>query len=170
MLEKYLKKTEFESYDDFINNFSINVPPNLNFSYDIVDEYAKTEPDKKALVWCDDNNEEAIFTFADLKRYSNQTANYFKSLGIGKGDPVMLVLKRRYEFWFCILALHKLGAICIPATHLLTKKDFSYRNNAASIKMVVTVNEPEVLDNVDAAMEESPTLTKRVCRCCFGCL
>jgi acetyl-CoA synthetase len=162
MLEKFLKKTEFTSYDDFINNYQVEVPENFNFAFDVVDEYAKTEPNKKALVWCDDNGEEEIFTFDDMMRRSNQTANYFKSLGIGKGDPVMLVLKRRYEFWFCILALHKLGAICIPATHLLTKKDIIYRNNAASIKMVVTVNETEVHDNVDAALPESPTLVKRV--------
>lgn len=162
MIEKFLKQTEFTSYEDFIHNYSVNVPPDFNFAYDVVDEYARTEPDKMALVWCDDNGEEAFFTFADMKRRSNQTANYFKSLGIGKGDPVMLVLKRRYEFWFCILALHKLGAIGIPATHLLTKKDFIYRNNAASIKMVVTVNDPEVLDSIDAASEESPTLQTKI--------
>ena len=89
------------------------MPECFNFAYDVVDDYAKNQPDKRALVWCDDNGEEEIFTFADMKRHSDMTANYFKSLDIGKGDPVMLVLKRRYEFWLCILALHKLGAICI---------------------------------------------------------
>lgn len=162
MIERFLKQTEFASYDDFIDNFSIEVPPGFNFAFDVVDQYAETEPEKKALVWCDDNGEEAVFTFADMKRYSNQTANYFRSLGIGKGDPVMLILKRRYEFWFCILALHKIGAVCIPATHLLTKKDIVYRNNAASIKMIVTVNDDEVMDNVDAATPESPTVKKKV--------
>lgn len=162
MLKQYLKKTEFTSYDDFINSFSVEVPENFNFAFDIVDKYAQTEPEKKALVWCDDNGDEAVFTFADLSRYSNRVANYFKSLGIRKGDPVMLILKRRYEFWFCILALHKLGAVGIPATHLLTKKDIVYRNNAASIKMIVAVSESEVLDSVDAAESESPTLKTKV--------
>lgn len=162
MLERFLKKTEFNSYEDFIQNYSVEVPQNFNFAYDVVDEYAKTDPGKKALVWCDDNGEEAIFNFADIKRYSNQTANYFKSLGINKGDSVMLILKRRYEFWFCVLALHKLGAIGIPATHLLTKKDIVYRNNAASIKMIVTVNDDEVMDSVDEATAESTMLKKKV--------
>lgn len=162
MLKQFLKKTEFTSYDDFISSYSVEVPEKFNFAFDIVDKYAQNEPEKKALVWCDDNGEEAFFTFADLSRYSNRTANYFKSLGIGKGDPVMLILKRRYEFWFCILALHKLGAVGIPATHLLTKKDIVYRNNAADIKMIVAVNEPEVLDSVDAAESESPTLKTKV--------
>jgi acetyl-CoA synthetase len=93
---------------------------------------------------------------------SNRAANYFKSLGISKGDPVMLILKRRYEFWICILALHKIGAVCIPATHLLTKKDIAYRNNAADIKMIVSVNEEQVLESIDAAADESPTLKTKV--------
>lgn len=162
MEEKFLKKTDFTSYEDFVNNYSIDVPENFNFAFDVTDVYAETEPEKRALVWCDDKGEEAIFTFADIKKYSNKTANYFRSLGIGKGDSVMLILKRRYEFWFCILALHKLGAVGIPATHLLTKKDIVYRNNAADIKMVVTVDEDSVLDSVDEASAESPTLKIKV--------
>ena len=163
MIEKFLEKTEFTSYEDFIENYSVKVPENFNFAYDIVDEYAKNEPEKKAMVWCNEFGEERIFTFTQMKRYSSQAANYFKSLGIGKGDPVMLILKRRYEFWFCILALHRLGAIVIPATHLLTKKDIEYRNNAASIKMVVTVDDEEVLNNIDEAAPNSPTLKTKVC-------
>lgn len=163
MVEKYLEKTEFTSYEDFIKNYSVKVPQNFNFVYDVVDEYAENQPDKKAMVWCNDSGEERIFTFAEMKHYSSQAAHYFKSLGIGKGDPVMLILKRRYEFWFCILALHRLGAIAIPATHLLTKKDIEYRNNAASIKMVVTVDDEEVMNNVEEAIENSPTLKIKVC-------
>jgi len=162
MLEKFLAKTEFESYEDFINSYSVKVPKNFNFAFDVVDAYAETDKDKRALVWCNDEGEEAVFTFSDLKSMSNRAANYFKSLGIVKGDPVMLILKRRYEFWICILALHKIGAVCIPATHLLTKKDIAYRNNAADIKMIVAVNEQQVLDSVDAAAGESPTLKIKV--------
>lgn len=162
LIEKFLKKTEFKSYEDFIDSYSIDVPKNFNFAFDVVDAYAETEKDKRALVWCNDEGEEAVFTFSDLKSMSNRAANYFKSLGISKGDPVMLILKRRYEFWICILALHKIGAVCIPATHLLTKKDIAYRNNAADIKMIVSVNEEQVLESIDAAADESPTLKTKV--------
>lgn len=162
LIEKFLKKTEFKSYEDFIHSYSIDVPKNFNFAFDVVDAYAETEKDKRALVWCNDEGEEAIFSFSDLKSMSNRAANYFKSLGILKGDPVMLILKRRYEFWICILALHKIGAVCIPATHLLTKKDIAYRNNAADIKMIVSVNEEQVLESIDAAADESPTLKTKV--------
>lgn len=162
LIEKFLKKTEFKSYEDFIHSYSIDVPKNFNFAFDVVDAYAETEKDKRALVWCNDEGEEAIFSFSDLKSMSNRAANYFKSLGILKGDPVMLILKRRYEFWLCILALHKIGAVCIPATHLLTKKDIAYRNNAADIKMIVSVNEEQVLESIDAAADESPTLKTKV--------
>jgi acetyl-CoA synthetase len=162
LIEKFLKKTEFKSYEDFIHSYSIDVPKNFNFAFDVVDAYAEMEKDKRALVWCNDEGEEAVFTFSDLKSMSNRAANYFKSLGILKGDPVMLILKRRYEFWLCILALHKIGAVCIPATHLLTKKDIAYRNNAADIKMIVSVNEEQVLESIDAAADESPTLKTKV--------
>ena len=162
LLEKFLDKTEFESYEDFIHSYSVCVPRNFNFAFDVVEVYAETEKNKRALVWCNDEGEEAVFTFSDLKSMSNRAANYFKSLGIVKGDPVMLVLKRRYEFWICILALHKIGAVCIPATHLLTKKDIAYRNNAADIKMIVAVNDQQVLDSVDATASESPTLKIKV--------
>lgn len=158
MLNRYVTQENFASYEDFASNFKIKVPGNFNFAYDVVDEIAGNTPDKPAMVWCDDKGNEADFTFGQLKLYSDKAANFFKSAGIKKGDPVMLILKRRYEFWFCILALHKLGAICIPATHLLTAKDIAYRNNAADIKMVVTVAEPEVIRHVEEAQEKSPTL------------
>ncbi|MFZ5988206.1 MAG: AMP-binding protein [Bacillota bacterium] len=158
MLEKYLSKINFDSYEDFIENFKINVPENFNFAYDVVDEIAEKTPDKIAIVWCDENGNEANFTFGQLKYYSDKTANFFRKAGIKKSDPVMLVLKRRYEFWFAILALHKLGAICIPATHLLTTKDIVYRNNAADIKMIVCVAEDEVIQHVEESMAKSPSL------------
>lgn len=161
MLEKYLSKVNFVSYEDFKENFKINVPQNFNFAYDVVDQIAQSTPDKTAIVWCDENGEEATFTFGELKYYSDKAANFFKKAGISKGDPVMLVLKRRYEFWFSILALHKLGAICIPATHLLTTKDIVYRNNAADIKMIVCVAEDEVINHVEESVEKSPTLKSK---------
>lgn len=157
MLDKYLKYENFSTYDDFIKSFNIEVPENFNFAYDIVDEYAKISPDKIAIVWCDEVGNEATFTFSQLKHYSDKAANFFKSIGIKKGDPVMLILKRRYEFWFCILALHKIGAICIPATHLLTAKDIIYRNNKADIKMIVAVADSQVIEHIENAQEESPS-------------
>lgn len=158
MLERFIDKTTFESQEDFSKNFRIHVPENFNFAYDVVDEWAKEEPGKKALYWTNDKGEHRDFTFADMKKYSDRTASYFQSLGIGRGDMVMLILKRRFEYWFCILALHKLGAVGIPATHLLTKKDIVYRANAADIKMVVCVGEPVVTQNVTDALPESPTI------------
>lgn len=161
MIEKYVN-LEYDSYEDFQKNFKIKTPDHFNFAYDVVDEWAAVAPEKLALVWCDEKGREAQFTFGELKRHSDQVANFFKSLGIQKGDPVMLILKRRYEFWFSILALHKLGAICVPATHLLKKKDLVYRNNAASIKMVVAVAGDDVIEEIEQAQAESPTLTAKV--------
>lgn len=158
MLEKYLSKVDFNSYEDFIENFKVNIPENFNFAYDVVDEIASKTPDKIAMVWCDESGANENFTFSQLKFYSDKAANFFKSAGIQKGDPVMLILKRRFEFWFCILGLHKLGAITIPATHLLTTKDLVYRNNAADIKMIVSVADQEVLEHIEASIEKSPSL------------
>ena len=157
MLNKYLSSVNFSSYEDFSENFKINIPEDFNFAFDIVDEIALSAPEKVAMVWCNDLGEERIFTFADMKKYSDKAANFFRSAGISKGDPVMLILKRRYEFWFCTLALNKIGAITIPATHLLSTKDIIYRNNAADIKMIVCVPEAEVIQHVEEAEGKSPT-------------
>ena len=157
MVEKFLSRTVFTSQEDYIRNFRIRVPADFNFAYDVVDAYAAEEPDKKALLWTDDRGGEIQFTFADMKRETDRTASYFQSLGIGRGDMVMLILKRRYEFWFSILALHKLGAVAIPATHLLTRKDVVYRCNMAGIKAIVAAGEPVITGHIAAAMPESPT-------------
>jgi len=162
MLEQFLSQVSYSSYEEFTQNFRINVPERFNFAYDVVDRIARETPDRPALVWCDDKGGEARFSFTEIAERSNRAANFFLSLGIGRGDPVMLILKRRYEYWFCLLALHKIGAVAIPATHLVTRKDIVYRNNAASVRAIVCVDEPAVLDNVDAAVAESPTLTHRI--------
>ncbi len=158
LLSRFLKRTEFQSYEDYYANYEIIVPDGFNFAYDIADVIAGEDPDKIAMVWCNDKGEESNFTFREVMERSNKAANFFTDLGIKKGDAVMLVLKRHYEFWFCLLGLHKIGAIAIPATHLLTKKDIVYRNNAADIKMIVTVADEEVMDHVDSAGSESPSL------------
>lgn len=153
-----------ETYDGngMLKTFSLNVPDDFNFGYDVVDEMAKLEPNKTAMVWCDESGAEKVFTFGDIKKYSDKTANFFKSRGIGKGDMVMLILKRHYEFWFSIVALHKLGAVAIPATHLLTTKDLVYRFNAAGVKAVVCTLMGEVADYVDEAQAQCPSLTVKI--------
>ena len=124
--KRYLAQKDFTSLEDFLTNFKIVVPDNFNFAYDVVDEYARLEPDKNAIVWINDRGDNRNFTYKDLKEKSDACASYLQSLGIGRGDKVMLILKRRYEFWFACLALHKLGATAIPATHLLTPKDIVF--------------------------------------------
>ncbi len=162
MLERFLEQTTFESQEDFKKNFKIKVPENFNYGYDVVDVWAEKEPQKKALCWTNDRGDHRDFTFAEIKKYTDQTASYFQSLGIGRGDMVMLVLKRRYEFWYSIIALHKLGAVVIPATHLLTKKDIVYRANAADIKMIVCSGEEMILNHIKDAMPETPTVKSLV--------
>ena len=158
MLEKYLKKVEFDSLEDFRKNFEIIVPDNFNFGYDVVDEWARTNPDKLALLWTNDEGAEQRYTFADIKRKSDQVASFYQSLGIGKGDCVMMMLKRRAEFWFSIVALHKLGAVAIPATHLLTPKDLIYRANSAQIKMIVSADEPIMIQHVNDCLKDAPSV------------
>ncbi len=158
MLEKYLNKIEFENYDDFLANFKINVPENFNFGYDIVDEWARICPEKKALLWTNDQGKEIQFTFADIKRESDKAASYFTQLGLKRGDMVMLILKRRYQFWIAITALHKIGAAVIPATHLLTEKDIKYRAKAADIKAIVAVGDDEVISHIEKARPECPSI------------
>jgi acetyl-CoA synthetase len=162
ILEKHLPHTDFASYENFYSSYEVKIPERFNFGFDVVDAIAGQTPKKLAMMWCDDKGEEHAFTFEDMRTYSNKTANFFKAIGIGKGDPVMLILKRRYEYWFAVLALHKIGAVAIPATHLLTTKDIAYRNNAANIKAIVCVSDAEVIQHVDEAEEKSPTLKKKI--------
>ena len=158
MLERFVKQTKYTSQEDFIKNFKIEVPENFNFGYDIVDAWAAEQPEKKAILWTNDQGAEHQYTYAELKEKTDATASYFQSLGVGHGDMVMLILKRRIEFWFSIIALHKLGAVVIPATHLLTKKDIIYRCNAADIKMIVCAGEDVITDHIIEAMPGCPTL------------
>ena len=145
-----LQKIEFKNEDKF------------NFAFDIVDEIAKKAPEKLAMLHIDKHKVERRFTFNDMKRASNQCANYFKSLGIKKGDRVMLVLKRHYQFWYAILALHKLGAVAIPATNLLQEHDFDYRFNAAEVSAIVCTADGDVAHQDDLAEPASPTLKTKI--------
>lgn len=153
---------EFVDYDDLKQHLKLKAPENFNFAYDVVDRYAKEAPEKRALVWCDDHGGEEIFTFAQISEMSKKTANFLVAQGIQKGDAVMLVLRRRYEFWWFILALHRIGAIAITATTQLLQKDIEYRNNAASVKMIVCVHEEDILCEIEKSMPASPTVQKLV--------
>lgn len=162
ILKKYCPRIEFDSYEDFFENFQINVPEAFNFGFDVVDEWARVEPGKRALVWCDDTGEERTFTFSDIARLSNKAANAFRKLGIGKGDVAMMILRRRWEYWVCAVALCKLGATIIPATLQLTSKDIAYRANSAQVKMVVCVDDDYVCGQMEQALPDSPTIAHRV--------
>lgn len=158
MLKKYCDRIEFDSYEDFKQNYTVNVPDDFNFGFDIVDGWADIQPDKLALRWTNDEGEMKEFTFSDIKKYSNMAANLFKAQGIKKGDVVMLILKQRPQVWFSIVALCKIGAICIPATYQLTPKDIVYRCNAASVKMLVSVDDAEILGHIKEAAGECTSL------------
>ncbi|MDR1212379.1 MAG: AMP-binding protein [Spirochaetaceae bacterium] len=151
MLERFLSRERFDSYEDFFANFSVKVPGGFNFAYDVLDELALERGGERALVWCDEAGAEAEFTFADMKRLSDRAANVLVKGGIKKGDPVMVILKRRHEYWPVLLALHKIGAIGIPATHLLTVKDIIYRCASADITGIICVDDAELMCRVDEA-------------------
>ena len=158
MVERFLKQTQFTSYEDYNEHLEFIIPEHFNFAYDVMDAWAEEAPEKQALLWTNDEGEERRTTFGQLKVESDQAAAYLQSLGIGKGDPVMLILKRRYEWWITMLALHKLAAVVIPATHMLTKHVLIYRNTRASVKAIICVDDPYVMSQVEAALPESPTV------------
>ncbi len=158
MIEKYLKQTIFSSQEDFRDNYQVVIPERFNFGYDVVDEWAKIAPDKIALKWTNDQGAYKSLTFSELKIETDKAASFFQELGFKKGDIVMAILKRRIEFWYTIIALHKIGVIIIPATHLLTEKDIIYRNNAADIKGIIAVGEEPIISHINDAMSESPTV------------
>ena len=148
-----------ETYDEngLLVRYDLHWPENYNFGYDVVDDIAENEPDRKAMVWCNPHGEERTYTFADIKRLSDKTANYLMSVGIKKGDKVLVILKRHYQFWYVIVALHKIGAIVVPATFMLTKMDMEYRINSASIKAVICTDQNGVPEALDSA-ENIPSL------------
>jgi len=151
MLERYVSSQEFNSYESFYDNFSVLAPEGFNFAYDVLDNLAETHGKDLGLLWCDENGAEASFTFGDLKRLSDKAGNVVKNAGLVKGDTVMLILKRRWEYWPILLALHKLGVIAIPTTHLLSAKDIIYRCEAADVAAIISVDDEEIITRVDEA-------------------
>lgn len=162
IVSKYCPRIEFDSYEDYFNNFKINVPKDFNFAYDVVDVWAEHDPQKQALLWCNDQGEEKSFSFAELLRLSNKAANAFAELGIGKGDKVLVILRRRWEYWVCALALCKIGATIIPASLQLTAKDIVYRSESADIKMIICVDDDYVCSQTEEAMKDTTTIKQRI--------
>ncbi len=160
LLGRYLTKIEHEGYENFAKDTDIIVPENFNYGYDIIDEYAKLCPDKRALVWCNDKGEEKIFTFGDMKVLSDKVAYILDKSGVHKGDFVMTMLNRRYEYWITAIACHKIGAVLVPATYLLTAKDIAYRINNADVKVLIVTNEDDVTKHVAEAIPMCPSLKK----------
>ncbi len=134
----------------------------FNFAFDVIDELGRNKPEKLAMLHVSQDGTERRFTFRDMKKESARAANYFKSLGIQRGDRVMLVLKRHYQFWFAVLGLHKLGAIVIPATNQLLEKDFTYRFASGNVKAILCTADGDVADAVDAAAKQSPGLQHKI--------
>lgn len=157
--EFLVEDREFLDYEDFSKNCKLKAPENFNFAYDIVDRYAKETPNKRALLWIDDNSDEPLdFSFADISRESKRAAYWLSLKGIKKGDTVMLVLRRRYEWWILMPALHRIGAIVIPATDQLLQADIEYRTNAAGVKMVISYDNPHIQEEIEKALPKSPTV------------
>ena len=155
--------TEVIDEQGSLKEFSLRYPEDFNFGYDVVDVIARETPDKKALVWCNTENEEHIFTFDDIREKSNRMANVFRNAGIGRGDSVLVVLKRHYEYWFAAVALHKLGAVMIPATHMLTVSDFVYRIRSSKAKAIVCTAQNDVPEKIQAALKEAGADLKLWC-------
>lgn len=149
-----------EAYDeqDVLTKFDIHADPDYNFAYDVVDDIAVNDPDRRAMIWCNPEGEEHIFTFADMKTWSDKTANYLSDMGIGAGDKVLVILRRHYQFWFVALALAKLGAVMVPATFMLKEHDLVYRLNGAGIKAVIATSAGDLAEVVDNAVQECPSV------------
>ena len=162
MIERFLKQTKFTSIEDYNKNLEFIIPENFNFAYDVMDAWAEEAPEKLAILWTNDQGEERRTTYGELKEQTDQAASYLQTLGIGKNDPVMLILKRHYEWWVIMLALCKIGAIVIPATHMLTKHDIVYRNTRASVKAIICAKDDYIIGQIKLAMPESPTVKQYI--------
>ncbi len=158
MLNRFLPRESFDSYEDFLQNFTIQIPLRFNFAVDVVDAWAAAEPDKPALVWTNDAGDEKRLSFADISRESARMACVLRDLGVGRGDAVLLLVKRRWQFWALAPAIMRLGAIFIPATTQLTRKDLVYRCEAATVKVIVTITEPEITAAIREALPDCPTV------------
>ena len=147
-----------EGFDEngVVNKFDLRLPENFSFAYDIIDKIAEIEPDRRAMIWCDDEGRERIFTYGELSLLSNRAANMLLDKGVKKGDKVMTVLKRHWQMWIVTFALEKIGAILIPATNQLKKKDYTYRFKSGDIKHIIATGDGDVRENIEKACAEYP--------------
>jgi acetyl-CoA synthetase len=162
ILSRYCPRVDFDSYEDFFANYRCDVPENFNFAWDVVDEWARLDPEKPALLWTNDAGDMKSWTFGEIKRLSDKAANALVEMGIGKGDVVMLILKQRPEVWVIMTALEKIGAVCIPGTYQLTQKDLVYRCKIAEVKLLITVDDADLLSNLEALRGECPAVKAAV--------
>lgn len=162
MIEHFLKQSSFSSMEDFEQNFKLIVPERFNFAYDVMDRWAEEQPDKLALLWTNDKGEERHFSFGDIKRMSDNIVSYLTGIGIKKDDMVMCILKRRYQFWPLVIALHKIGAVVIPASYLLTDNDIVYRCHEADIKAIIACGDEEIIEHIESAYPDCPSVEKRI--------
>ena len=161
LISRYCPRVDFDSYEDFYANYKCSVPANFNFAFDIIDEWARLDPGKLALTRTDDSGAVQSWNFSQIKTESDKAANALLGLGIKKGDVVMLILKQRPEVWILLAALEKIGAVCIPATYQLTRKDIVYRCNIAEVKMLISVDDDELTANILSASNDCPRLLHR---------
>ncbi len=162
MLKDFLPREKFSSYEDFMENYQVNVPDNFNFANDVVDAWASQESQKPALVWCNDAGDERKMSFSDISLESARAAAAFSKLGMKKGDTVLFLMKRRWQFWVYAPAFMRLGVVFIPATVQLTKKDIEYRVKAASVDMIITITETDIAKAVEEVLPACPEV-RSVC-------
>ena len=162
LLDKFLERTEFDSYADMKQNYRLKYPDDYNFAYDVLEEWARMAPDKPALLWTNPAGEEKRISFGEMNAWANRAAHALTGCGVTKGDVVTLIMKRRWEFWPAIMACHKIGAVVIPVNHLMKKKDFVYRFQTVDVKAVVCVCEDMVVREIEQAFEECPGIHTRI--------
>lgn len=162
MLERFLNRTQFFDYEDFKANYALDYPEDFNFATHVVDAFADTTPDKRALVWCDDTGSTRTFSFAEISDYSKRTAALLKRKGVKHGSRVLLIMKRRWEYWVTVLALHRLGAVAIPASYQLTAHDLTYRINAAKVSTVIIASDEWIVPQATEACDACPSVTLRL--------
>ncbi|HOO22729.1 MAG TPA: AMP-binding protein [Clostridia bacterium] len=158
LIERYLERTEFTSYEDFLENYRLVIPESFDFARDVVDEWARMEPEKLALIYCNDENEERYFTFTEISLLSKKAASYFLSIGIKAGDRVITMLRRRWEYWVAAVALHRIGAVVVPVSIQMETKDIIYRANSCSAKAIIAVNDEFVISQMEAARHDCHTV------------
>ncbi len=153
-----LYSTSTLTADGVLSDFTLHAPENFNFAYDVVDRIAAEEPEKRALVWCDTEGNEKTLSFGEISSLSIRAAGYLAANGVAKGDRVLVIMKRHYEYWYILPALHRLGAVAIPASHMLKKKDLVYRIQSAEISAIISADDTELTKNILAAKDSCPSL------------